>query len=147
MSVVIGVDPDSKKHGVAVYIDGKLKLLQMMDLMGLMDEVSHYIDNIMDLYPVVHIENVNANKGYWHNKGGSKASFGRSASDMGKCRQAQIEVERMCKHLQVDVVHHKISSKWKSQLGKKEFEKLTGWTGKSNEDTRSAAYFGFVGSR
>ena len=30
---------------------------------------------------------------------------------------------------------------------KKQFEKVTGWTGRSNEDTRSAAYFGWLGCR
>ena len=27
---------------------------------------------------------------------------------------------------------------------KSKFEKITGWTGRSNEDTRSAAFFGFL---
>ena len=34
---------------------------------------------------------------------------------------------------------------WKDKHGKIEFESVTGWTGRSNEDTRSAAYFGMLG--
>jgi hypothetical protein len=42
-------------------------------------------------------------------------------------------------------VRHKVSKKWKDAAGKKEFERVTGWKGRSNEDTRSAAYFGYLG--
>ena len=31
---VIGIDPDNKKHGVAIYENGKLVRLEMLDLVG-----------------------------------------------------------------------------------------------------------------
>jgi len=41
------------------------------------------------------------------------------------------------------MVRHRVSKMWKKD--KKQFELVTKWTGRSNEDTRSAAYFGWLG--
>lgn len=145
---IVGIDPDSKKHGVAVYEDGRLLNLKSLNLMELQDNLK-CLNSLMDFDGSieVHIENVDANKGNWHNTKSGKSSFGRSSSDMGKCRQAYIEVVRMCEYLGINVVNHKISKQWKTQQGKKQFELITGWKGRSNEDTRSAAYFGHLGTR
>jgi len=142
--IVIGIDPDSSKHGVAIYEYGELVRLESMDLIDVLDMAHGFSMKGDD--PVFHIENVDANKAYWHNKSGSKAAFGRSASDMGKCRQAQIELVRALERRCFKCVMHGISKRWKdAKIGKAEFQLITGWTGKSNEDTRSAAYFGAVG--
>lgn len=145
---VIGIDPDSNKHGVATYKDGKLERLDSMPLMELLNYVSN-IQKIQEFGESIefHMEDVKANKAVWHGRKESKSSFGMTSQKVAKCKQAQIEVERM-----IDFVFgldaltlHKVSSKWKSQEGKKQFEKVTGWSGRSNGDTRSAAYFGFLG--
>lgn len=144
--IVIGVDPDSDKHGVAVYIDGvltRLKSMRLIDLQAVFREYSH-------LNPVLHIENVcgqNAafKKGFV--KIDSKASTAINRS-VGKCQQAQIEVERFAEYYGMEIVRHKISKSWKDTgNGKAQFEKATGWNKQSNEDTRSAAYFGFLGCK
>jgi hypothetical protein len=67
----------------------------------------------------------------------------KMAQSIGMCKQSQIELERLFESKGVKVVKHKISKMWKKD--KAQFEKVTGWTGRSNEDTRSAAYFGFLG--
>ena len=142
MSIVIGVDPDSEKHGVAVYDNNQLVSLLCDDLFGIADILRHYLDR----NPVVHIENVNGVSASFmaRDKKASQAVKLKMAQHIGRCKQAQLEVERVCNHLGVKVVHHKISKKWK-KADKDQFKRLTGWTGRSNEDTRSAAWFGYLG--
>ena len=136
--IVIGIDPDSKAHGVSVYADGELVDLRCMTLIDLMNYTN------WDGSEVVHIENVceqNAtfSKSFVKN---NKANTTISRH-IGKCQQAQIELERLFNYLGIKVVKHKISKAWKKD--KKQFELVTGWKGRSNEDTRSAAYFGWLG--
>lgn len=141
--IIIGIDPDSSKHGVAIYEGGKLTSLYSLSLFELYDEVR----GLIGLYTVqIHIENVCAinatfSKKFVKNKR-AETTVSRS---IGMCQQAQTEVERMAEYLGVEVVKHPISSNWKdARAGNAIIAKL-GWTGKSNEDTRSAAYFGYLG--
>ena len=141
--VIFGIDPDSEAHGVAVYVDGKLERLESKNLMELMALVISYVINENDV--VIHIEDVN----------GVSAAFGardnnhnihvklKMAQHIGMCKQSQIEIERFLAAHGIPCVKHKISKIWKKD--KAQFEKITGWTGRSNEDTRSSAYFGFLG--
>ena len=142
--IIIGIDPDSSKHGVAVYRDdGKIAQLHSMDLFGLFDLIIKLRekDDIQ-----IHIENVCAinatfNKQFVKNRR-AETTVSRS---LGMCQQSQTEVERMAAYIGVEVVKHPISSKWKDAEKGKEILAKLGWQGKSNEDTRSAAYFGYLG--
>jgi len=139
--IVIGIDPDSKAHGVSFYENGvlfELKSLNLIDFCSRLDGIIGYIVE-------VHIEDVT----------GVSAAFGardsgkpinvklKMAQHIGMCKQAQIELERAVNYRDIKIVKHKISKMWKKD--KAQFEKVTGWTGRSNEDTRSAAYFGWLG--
>lgn len=138
---VIGIDPDSKAHGVAVYEGGNLKELHNMTLFEFYD---HFLYASIDK---VHIENVCGNNAVFAERRG-RANFNtiaKMSNGVGRCQQSQIEIERLLERWGVDVVRHKVSKAWKKD--KKQFELATGWTGRSNEDTRSAAYFGFLGCR
>ena len=141
--IIIGIDPDSKAHGVAVYNNGELTILKSMPLMELSFELRSYN---MPLGSVeVHIEDVCATSAAF-NARDRKTNINvklKMAQHIGMCKQAQVELERVCEWYKIKVVHHKISKMWKKD--KSQFEKVTGWTGRSNEDTRSAAYFGFLG--
>ena len=146
--VIIGCDPDSSKSGIAVYKDGKLQYLKAMTIVELMSCFNHESAHSKDVE--LHIENL---------KGVSAAFTGANAKQpqavkmkmaqyVGMCKQVQTEVERIAEHFGIKVVHHKISKQWKdAKTGKSLFQRATGWEGKSNEDTRSAAYFGFLGCR
>ena len=39
---------------------------------------------------------------------------------------------------------HKISKEWKEGAGIEKFKQVTKWTARSNKDTRSAAWFGWL---
>lgn len=141
--IIIGIDPDSNKHGVAVYRDGKLDHLCSRQLFGLFDLLTTLK---AEGRIQIHIEDVCAinatfSKQFVKNRR-AETTISRS---VGMCQQSQVELERMAKYLGVELVKHPISKKWKdAATGKTILEKL-GWEGKSNEDTRSAAYFGYLG--
>lgn len=145
MKVIIGIDPDSKAHGVAIYdSSGSLTTLQnytLPEFYELLRCYSRYEGGV-----IVHIEDVCAQNAAFSKKGikNQRAATAVNRS-IGRCQQAQIELERFCEYEEVEVVKHQISKCWKSQRGKAQFEKITGWKGRSNEDTRSAAYFGWLG--
>ena len=144
---IIGIDPDSSKHGVAIYKDSVLEDLLMNDLMSLMDNIVT-IRGRIDFYATieVHIENVCGQNAAFAKKGVANSRAGTAVNrSVGKCQQAQLEVERLCEYLGVPVVKHGISKQWKDANGKKVFERVTGWTGRSNEDSRSAAFMGYLG--
>ena len=145
--IIIGIDPDSKAHGVAVYVDGKLLILRCCTLEEILCLINMNPNPMTEQDIEFHIEDVN----------GVSAAFGardrkanihvklKIAQHIGMCKQSQIELERFLAHYNIKVVKHKISKMWKKD--KAQFEKVTGWTGKSNEDTRSAAYFGWLGCK
>jgi len=141
MSIVIGVDPDSKKHGIAIYKDGKLDDLLMMSLPEIVDDLFQTESLGHALWA---IEDVNTNKFvYGRNQHASKAAQSKIAMGVGKCQQAQTEIVRMLDHYGID---YKLIKPQRGNWAKNkaQFEKVTGWTGRSNEDTRSAAYFGWL---
>lgn len=150
--IIIGIDPDSSKHGVAVYYDGKLEELHSLTLMGLHQLIE---DNLIDIandlnFDIeVHIEDVKANNAVFMKPQKMTQKLLAEAKargrTLGMCQQSQTEVERLIDTWDIKVIKHKISKMWKKD--KAQFDKVTGWTGRSNEDTRSAAYFGFLGLR
>lgn len=141
--IIIGIDPDSKKNGVAVYVDGELKELSSLPLFSLYLLLKHLKKTSDDI--TVHIEDLIAVSAAF-NARDRKANIHvklKMAQSVGMCKQAQYEIENACLLLGIDVVKHKISKCWKKD--KAQFELVTGWKGRSNEDTRSAAYFGWLG--
>lgn len=140
---VIGIDPDSKAHGVAVYRNGKLEALDCMPLMSILAMLE---SGVIGAGCEFHIENVCANNAAFVKGGIRNAKAGSAVSrSLGMVQQSQVELERMIERFGLKITHHKISKAWKKD--KVMFERVTGWTGRSNEDTRSAAYFGFLGAK
>ena len=145
--IIIGIDPDSKAHGLAVYgVDG-LVHLGCMPLMAIMLLLAKWASDGLSFDDItVHIEDVCAMNAVFRQRQGSNQGVNMKMSNsVGKCQQSQIELERVFEYYKIKVVKHKISKMWKDKAGRKQFEKVTGWQGQSNEDTRSAAYFGYLG--
>lgn len=142
--IVVGIDPDADKHGVAVYIDGTLTELTM--LYGL--DIAKKFDkaNPMGSADIVfHIEDVMANQFvYARNTQQSKSAQSKVAMHIGRCQQAQVELMRLLDAYELPYVLHKPQKgNWSKQ--KELFERITSWAKQSNEDTRAAAYFGYLG--
>lgn len=143
--LIIGCDPDSKASGFAIYRDGKLA--QLLNL-SVVDFYLWLVENKTD-NTELHIENlcgISSSAFSWHRTDSINVKAKKS-EHVGMCKQVQRELEEVAERLGVKVVHHKVSPNWKNHAGKAQFEKLTGWTCRSNEDTRSAAFFGYLGSR
>ena len=140
--LIIGVDPDVDGKGFAIYEDGVLIELRSCSLI----ELYHYI-SMFRYNTELHIEDLCANKSsaFSHRRVDPPAVKYKKSESVGRCKQMQIEVEKVAEHFNIKIVRHKVSKKWKDAAGKKEFERVTGWKGRSNEDTRSAAYFGYLG--
>jgi len=143
--IIIGCDPDSDKSGFAFYVNGNLERLICLSLINFNIEIESLVKHrhLVEL----HIEDVKSKKAVWHNRKGSQAAYGMTCQRVGQCKQVQTEIERIAEYHSVKIIKHNPSSKWKDAAGKSQFEKATGWTGRSNEDSRSAAYFGYLGCR
>jgi hypothetical protein len=137
---VIGIDPDVEKNGVAVYENKKLVALRNLKFTELCEfilnnkEAVYAIENVMDI----------------------TATFKKQyATTQGAVRKVSYSVGRNAQvgyHLIDFLDHHHIPYKllpiakhWKKQ--QETFKRFTGWSGRSNEETRSAAYFGFLVSQ
>lgn len=136
--IVIGVDPDSKKHGIAIYKDGKLVELNEWGIVELIENSHTLRGNVL-----FSIEDVASQNFVYARNVNSKAVQSNIAMKVGRCQQSQIEFQRMLDHLGFKYVLHK-PQKGNWAKNKANFERITGWTKRSNEDTRSAAYFGFL---
>lgn len=143
--VIVGVDPDSSKSGFALFIDGKLTELDCLPLIGFYFSLDNLCEKYGESNIELHIENVKANKAVWHNKKGSQAAYGMTCQKVGQCKQVQTEIERIAEHFGIKVVHHGVSKMWKDSATGKAVLKDLGWHGQSNEDSRSACYFGYLG--
>ncbi|WP_158143687.1 hypothetical protein [Vibrio metschnikovii] len=141
---VIGIDPDSKANGVAIYENGKLIELHNLTLIRLY----LLLKNLNQFGSVVvSIEDNNAVSAIYAGRYTSKdneATKAKKAQHVGMCKQAQIEVERACEELGIKVVRQRPSGMWKD-ADSRQFKLATGWKARSNADNRSAAYMGFLG--
>lgn len=138
-NVIVGIDPDSKKHGVALYAGGILKDLKMFDTVELIPKLRPFLGEIL-----VSIEDVMSNQFvYARNRKGGNSEQSKIAMQIGRCQQSQVELMRWLDKYEIPYVLHK-PQKGNWADNRAQFEKATGWTGQSNADTRSAAYFGFL---
>lgn len=144
--IIIGCDPDGAKSGVAICVNGILTSLKTRDLICVFTcfkVIAAKYENVE-----LHIENVN---GISSNAFNVKSRDPlpvklKKAEHVGKCKQVQIEIERIAERFGIKVIHHPVSKMWKdSKTGKQQLEKVFGYTGQSNEDTRSAAWFAYKG--
>jgi hypothetical protein len=146
MRIVIGIDPDTEKHGVAVYTNGRLGDLQKFSLVEIFDHiiVKERTKVQDDSELIFSIEDVCANNFVYSRNMTKNNKVNMSiARNVGACQQAQTELMRMLEHFNIKYVLHKPQSgNWAKD--KTKFERVTGWDKKSNEDTRSAAYFGYL---
>ena len=145
--VILGVDPDSNKSGFALFVDGKLTELDCLPLMGFYFSFDNLCEKYGESNIELHIENVNgiSSNAFSVSRKDSLPVKLKKAEHVGKCKQAQIEIESIAEQLNIKVVHHKVSKSWKDSSTGKAIIADLGWHGQSNEDSRSAAYFGYLG--
>jgi len=141
--IVVGIDPDSKAHGFAIYEDGKLGGLYEFNLSEILNFIRIREELIGKM--LFSIEDVLANDFvYARNMTKNNKVNMTIARSVGRCQQAQHELMVILDYMGVEYVKHK-PQKGNWAKNKKQFEQVTGWTGRSNEDTRAAAFFGWLG--
>ncbi len=137
---IIGIDPDSKKHGIAIYESGKLIDLRMM-------KRAEVVMLARESECIVSLEDVMANQFiYTRNIKQSMKVQATVAMHIGRCQQSMVELEEDLLAAGAKIIKHKPNKgNWAKKRGY--FERITGWEGQSNEDTRSAAFFGYLEAR
>ncbi len=142
--LVIGCDPGSTKgHGIAVYRDGKLTELAMMRHEELRKWISSERSNIDHI--AFSIENNLTSKSTWRaSSAKSKPLAAKMGNGVGKLQWAQEVLHEMLDCYGIPYILQTPASTWKSGASADQFKMVTGWEGRSNEDTRSAAYFGWL---
>lgn len=141
---IIGIDPDSEKHGIAIYDENGTLINCKTDTT--IKIVSVIIPLIKGINEEIHfsIEDVNSqNFIYGRNEKKNKNVERKVGMGVAKCQQAQIELIRWLEHYGITYELHKPQSgNWAKN--KAVFQSVTGWKGRSSEDARSAAYFGYL---
>lgn len=146
--ITVGIDPDSERHGMAVYVDGTLTVCATATAVEIF---THHLPLLLEQGDVMFsIENVMANNFCYAMKfppGLSPSSREKIKQDrmrkVGRSQQAQVELMRWLDHYELPYILHK-PQKGNWADNKAQFEKVTGWTGRSNPDSRAAAYFGWL---
>lgn len=138
MTTVIGIDPDAQASGVAVFLNGTLSSICSLTTVGIVEMVKRHAPAVVSIEDVMQHQFV-----YSRNQQASKSAQSKVAMHIGRCQQVQIEIMQWLDAMGVRYVLHK-PQKGNWAKDKARFEKVTGWKGRSNDDTRSAAYFGFL---
>jgi hypothetical protein len=142
MTYTIGIDPDSERHGYAVYENGRLIVCGTATTVEI---ITGHLPDLLERGAVrFGIEDVMANQFvYGRNVKASKAAQSKVAMHIGRCQQAQLELMRWLERYDITVILHRPQrGNWADN--KAQFESVTGWAGRSNADSRSAAFFGWL---
>lgn len=143
--IVIGIDPDSDRMGIAIYFDKKLSICTTTTIPELITEYLPELQKQGDLF--FSIENVLAqNFVYSRNVKATKGAQGAVSNSIGRCQQNQRELMRWLEHYDLPcIAYTPTSGNWADN--KVLFERVTGWVGRSNSESRSAAYFGWLAAK
>lgn len=150
MKLIIGIDPDSDKHGIAIYRNGALSELLNLNTIQLYKHITEREKVALRRGEIeIHMENPkgNSSSSFNHLPSLTQPAKFKISEKVGRVKQAQHSIEQMAEELGIPVTLYRNSSAWKKGSDKKLFERATKWTGRSNEETRSAAYFGKLGCK
>lgn len=136
---IIGVDPDKDRSGVAVYEDGKLVQLLNLDLVSFIDWVWSLPGPV--IFAVEDGSLINTFYAKYRSKPVPVQL--KIARSVGANNQRGLDLIDICKKNGHEV--HRYSPRSGNWSGKRpKLEEVTGWTGQSNPETRSAAFFGWI---
>ena len=145
MSLIIGIDPDLKASGVAIVVRNKISELKNMPF----HELIEYITALAaDNEITVKLEDVNAWSSVKHRAGTGPAAMRKISQNVGQVKAVATLIKQSLnsKGIEVHLVKP-LRGEVKMQAKKNSayFNKLTGWTGRSNEDNRDAALIALHG--
>ncbi|WP_228203393.1 hypothetical protein [Acinetobacter sp. CFCC 10889] len=130
--MIIGIDPDLEKSGVAVLKDGSLRLNNMSFY-----DLTQYFEVNKDQIKKVVIEAgwLNKKSNLHSRYGQSKRAGERIAKNVGENHATGKLLVEMAESLGLAVVLVKPT---KSKKNSEEFNRITGWQGRTNQEQRDA---------
>ncbi|MDC5072901.1 hypothetical protein [Acinetobacter baumannii] len=130
--IIIGIDPDLEKSGVAVLKDGSLRL----DNMRFYDLTQYLEVNKGQIKKVVIEAGWQNKKSNFHSFYGQTKSAGEAiARKVGENHATGILLAEIAQALGLAVLLVKPT---KSKLNAEQFNKITGWQGRTNQEQRDA---------
>lgn len=140
--IQIGIDPDIEKPGVAIIEDGKYAAVTSMTMPELFDLIASHRGNANVVF---HVEDVNTDSAtyYRHRPGAiSKQNVQNKISQhVGMCKAAAKTICHVIEHYDCRLIMVKPKSR-AHKTAKHEadyFKRITGWQGRTNQDSRDAA--------
>ncbi len=131
MTYVLGIDP-GKTTGVALCCDGKIIDLYSTDFWGAIDVFENYADSVV----VIELPDT---KHVWHNGATTRGAIQRTGVNVGSCiREAELLIQYLIRNRREYVIQ---KPKGKSDSGW--FNRVTGWTGRTNQHERDAGLLAF----
>lgn len=150
--LIIGVDPDVDKNGVALLnCENKGLKINCLTFPELLDYL-RYIQRQAEVTKknlLVVVEAGWLNKGNWHlNPKETKAAAAAKGNHAGRNHETGHKIVEMCQHWKIDVDEVKpLQKMWKGKDKKithEELARFTGITGRTNQEGRDAALLAWV---
>lgn len=142
--MVVGIDPDTNKHGVAWVRDGVL-----IDLASLNTEdlVNRLVAEAANEQLAIKVEDINAFRPVIQRPGMNRNQMMRIAQNIGAVKHSAVLLVSAINDagLHVNMVFPLPKLKSGKQFKADQFNKFTGWSGLSNADTRDAAMIALNG--
>jgi hypothetical protein len=134
--MIVGIDPDSTKSGVAMSEGGKLTRLVNLSFFDLTEFLRENAANIS----LVVVEAGWLNQSNWHLARYMSANKAASiGNDTGRNHQTGILICEVCEGLSIKCRLSKPNKKNITKNNAEAFKKITGWQGRTNPETRDAA--------
>lgn len=134
----IGIDPDTKKNGVAFWYKDSQKLeLENLTFFELFEAIKNLKRNF--IIKVI-VDAGWLNKSNFHVTGINKNINGKIGERVGANHETGKKIVEMCEYLGVEF---ELNKPTKSKVNKDTFEKLTGYKGRTNQETRDAGMLVF----
>ncbi|SFB80419.1 hypothetical protein SAMN05660443_0231 [Marinospirillum celere] len=137
-SWVIGIDPDAVKSGIGIFKDGELVELKMWSFAELLFQMESLESR---QGTVVVLEDVEAIRPTFKRGKTNQAAMQKISQNVGQVKQTARLIKEMAEYHGVKVVMQRPLTGWfkKAKEDAALFNKLTGWTGRSNADNRDGA--------
>ena len=141
--LVVGIDPDLVKSGVAVARGGSLVHIDALSFPDLL----RFVKEMAPDQPVVIIEDVETDSTTYHRGGTNARQHARIAQNVGQVKGVKrVLVECLiAEGVNVEQVKPLRGPIKRAKNDAAYFNKITGWTGRTNEDKRDAALLALWG--
>ncbi|MEY8205439.1 MAG: hypothetical protein RPR40_10225 [Bermanella sp.] len=141
--LVIGIDPDLDKSGVAIVKGENVIELHALTFPELLAFAQRYKDHATFI-----LENVEYDKATYFRSGTNAAMMRKIAQNVGQVKGTARQLFNCLEHMGCNVIKVKPLTgpvKKRAKKDAKYFNKITGWAGGSNEDKRDAALLALNG--